>query len=86
MARLQVTADNRLVGYATTPDPGVDQPEHAALKQSYDGGWTVASGTETAELSLPSETFQTRDELIQAIVAHGHEVDVEPTDRTGSGQ
>ncbi len=80
MAQLKVTADNMLVELLS------DKPAHlAALKQGYDGGWSISSDPEPLSADLPDATFPTREELVEAIRAAGHAVVVEPASREGAG-
>ena len=80
MAQLTVTADNWLVAL------GAGEPARvAALKQSYDGGWSVSSDPEMLPADLPDGTFPTREALVQAIRAAGHGVAVAPKSREGAG-
>ena len=78
MARLRITADNMLV-----EQDGSDR-HVAALKQGYDGGWSISADPEPLP-DLPSATFQTREELVEALRAAGHDVEVEPASREGAG-
>ncbi len=79
MGRLKITCDNMLVEADPTGS------HLAALKQSYDGGWTISSDPEPLSADLPNATFSTREELIEALKASGHEVLVEPSAREGGG-
>lgn len=79
MSRLKVTADNMLV---EADGPGAHV---AALKQGYDGGWSISSDPEPLAADLPGATFSTREELVDALRAAGHEVAVEPASREGAG-
>lgn len=80
MRSLQVTSDNMLVEAAS------GEPAHvAALKQGYDGGWSISSDPEPVSPDLPKGTFPTREELVEAIRASGHAVEVEPASREGAG-
>lgn len=79
MAKLFLTSDNMLV------EQGGAGTHVAALKQGYDGGWSVSSDPEPLPDDLPGSTFPTREELVKALRAAGHSVDVEPADREGAG-
>lgn len=65
MARLKVTHDNMLVEADSTGS------HMAALKQSYDGGWSISSHPEPLSPNLPNATFSTRDELIETLDVTG---------------
>lgn len=79
MAQLKITADNMLV------EQDGSGALLAALKQSYDGGWSISSDPEPLRADLPDGTFQTREELVEAIRATGHAIEVEPASREGAG-
>ena len=79
MANLRITAGNMLV------EGDGDGKHVAALKQSYDGGWTISSDPEPLRIDLPAVTFETREDLIAALEGAGYQVTVDPTTRHGSG-
>ena len=83
MARLRVTADNRLLDLSA--DPAGAGPDVACLRQGYDGGWTIATGPNVEGLDLPIVDCPTRAALVEAIRASGHEVEVEAAERKGAG-
>ena len=71
MARLKLTADNMLV------EQDGSGRHVAALKQGYDGGWSISADPEPLP-ELPGATFETREELVAALRSDGHDVQVEP--------
>lgn len=79
MKRLKITAKNMVV----QDDGGAKHV--AALKQGYDGGWSLSSDPEPLEVDMPNATFATREDLIAALKGAGYEVTVEASAREGAG-
>ena len=79
MKRLKITAKNMVV-----QDDGGSK-HVAALKQGYDGGWSLSSDPEPLDVDMPNATFETREDLIEALRGAGYDVSVEPSSREGSG-